>query len=182
MKRNAEPSRDQLLKSAERRIKHLMVQTLTKFEDRFSDMANSSYGEIFKADLRNAFNDAIRAQRDELYDYHIEYRPLKITNDNTLIANKAFLDTVQNIEFITSENPGVKIFASKQNVKILDAIRVELNAGVLYNIENTAILEIRGLDQSINCVLPLMDKCNFYDRVRNDYATWRSFVVSKYVK
>ena len=182
MKRNIEPSRDQLLKSAERRIKHLMVQTLTKFEDRFSEMANSSYGEIFKADLRNAFNDAIRAQRDELYDYHIEYRPLKITSDNTIVATKAFLDTIQNIEFITSENPGIRIFSPKQNIKMLDAIRTEINAGVLYNTENMVILEIRGLSQSINCVLPLMDKCNFHEGVRNKYAIWRSFIVSQYVK
>jgi|APGre2960657404_1045060.scaffolds.fasta_scaffold07881_2 hypothetical protein len=180
MKRNIEPSRDQLLKSSERRIKHLMVQTLTKFEDRFQDLANSNYGEIFKSDLRNAFNDAIRAQRDELYDYQIEYRPLKLNSDNTIMATKTFLDALQSIEFIDGDRPGIRIKSHLQDSKLLDAIRSELGAGVLYSLEKVIIFEIRGLEDSINCVLPLLDRCKFNEGVRNKYLVWRKVIVTKY--
>jgi hypothetical protein len=180
MTRNIEPSREQLLKSSERRIKHLMVQTLTKFEDRFNDLANSNYGEIFKADLRNAFNDAIRAQRDELYDYQIEYRPLKFNQDNTIIATKSFLNTVQNIEFINDARPGIKMLATVEDARVLDAIRNEMGVGVLYNVQNGIIFEIRGLEDSINCVLPLLDRCKFNEGVRQKYLNWRKTVVLQY--
>ena len=67
MKNN--PSRDQLTKSLDRRIRHLMIRSLEKFEDRFPDLDDTREGQIYKGDIRNAFNDVIRAQRDELREY-----------------------------------------------------------------------------------------------------------------
>jgi hypothetical protein len=93
------PSRDQLGKSTERRIKSLMIRTLEKFESLFPDIDNSHEGQLFKGDIRNIFNDAIRAQRSEFDDYSIEYRPLRMNPDNTLAITQSFIQTVQLMEF-----------------------------------------------------------------------------------
>jgi hypothetical protein len=170
------------MRTSERRIKHLMIQTLTKFEDRFPQTDNSKAGEMFKAELRTAFNDVIRAQRDEFHDYDVEYRPLKMTDDNTLIMTQTFMGTVQKIEFDIKGNvPSMRVYADSAYRKELDAVRSELGAGVLYNIDTALVLEIVGTESCINCVLPLMDKYRLHEGVRKKYLQWRDIVVKTYI-
>lgn len=178
------PSKDQLSKSIERRIKHLMIRVLEKFEDIFPDDDETREGQIFKGDLRNIFNDAIRAQRDELNDYSIEYRPLRIDNDNTLAITQTFIQTVQLIEFgfTINEIPYLKIFSSLEHARELEAIRSELGTGVLYELEDKLILEITGVQSCIDSVLPCLDKYRFHASVKPKYKEWRQKIVNKYTE
>jgi len=175
-------SLDQLSKSLERRSRHLMIQTLQKFEDSFPDVDQTRYGQIFKTELRNMFNDVIRAQRDELNDYEIEYRPLRISDNGTLAITQSFMQTVQKIDFgFRGNNPYLKIFSSQDHIRVLDAIRVECNAGVLYqSFENEVVLEIVGIKTCAECVLVILDKYRLHDKTISAYREWRSKVVKVY--
>lgn len=159
-----------------------MIQTLQKFEDAFPDIDNTRNGQVFKTELRNMFNDVIRAQRDELNDYEIEYRPLRITDNGVLAMTQSFMQTVQKVEFGTRKStPFVKIFSSKDNARVLDAIRVEFQAGVLYmNTETEMVLEIVGVDACINSVLSCMDRYRLHEKTGMAYKVWRDEVVRLY--
>jgi hypothetical protein len=185
--RQKNSSRDQLVRSSDRRIKHLMIQTLESFEDAFPDIDSTRDGEIFKAGLRTAFNDVMRAQRDELHDYEVEYRPLKLTNDNTLAVTRTFMQTVQKIEFGIDNQPYMRICVSEEHANVLDAIRAEFGAGVLYDTTDTlyqsdkqVVLEIVGVLSCVDRVLPRMDKYRLHPDVRKNYLRWRTEVVELY--
>ena len=172
-------SRDQLLKSSERRIKHLMINVLERFEKVFPSIDNSREGQIFKSDLRNAFNDVMRAQRDELNDYEIDYRPLKIQSDNTLALTRTFMNTVQKIDFGFTPigTPFLTIFADPSNLNVLSAIREEFETGVVLA---EGRLDIYGLMSCINKILPVMDKYKLHPQVKEKYREWRKEVVKQY--
>lgn len=173
-------SSDQLSKSLERRTKHLMIQALGRFEDSFPDLDNTKEGQIFKTDLRNAFNDVIRATRDEIRDYYIEYRPLRLEN-NILTMTNTFMRTVQKISFgFNDDLPYIKIYTDINNGEILDAIRAEFGTGVLSIDNNSLVLEIFGLQSLIDTVLPIMDKYHLHENVKKEYKIWREKVVDFY--
>jgi hypothetical protein len=174
------PSKDQLKKSVERRVKHLMVQTLRNFEEICQSLNGTRSGDIFKSTLKTAFNDVIRAQRDELNDYEIEYRPLRLTDDNILALTKTFMETVQKIEFVEGENPRMIIIANKDNWKVMSAIRSEIEAGILYIIGDQVKLEVVGLQSCVDCVLPIMDNYVINQDVRSRYTAWRLDIVNQY--
>lgn len=175
-------SLDQLSKSLDRRSRHLMVQTLQKFEDAFPDVDNTRQGQVFKADLRNMFNDVMRAQRDELNDYEVEYRPLRITDNGTLAMTQSFMQTVQKVEFGSrGSTPFMKIFSSQEHARVLDAIRIEFGAGVLYmNTATEMVLEIVGVESCVNSVLSCMDRYRLHEKIGTAYKVWRSEVVRLY--
>lgn len=179
--RKINPSRDQLLKSSERRLRFMMIRTLESFERRFDDIEDSKDGKLFKNDVRNMFNDAMRAQRDELYDYEVDYRPLKVGDDSSLILSRSFLESVRAIDFsIFDGKPSMRIFASEDKHKILSAVRQEFGAGVIYKRDDKLILEIAGTQDCANCVLFIMDKYRLSDQVREKYKNWREEVVKYY--
>jgi hypothetical protein len=158
-----------------------MVQTLQRFEESFPDVDNTRQGQIFKSDLRNMFNDVMRAQRDELNDYEVEYRPLRMTENGTLAMTQSFMQTVQKVEFGSRGSvPFMKIFSSKENARVLDAIRMEFGAGVLDNEDGGLVLEIVGIESCVNCVLPIMDKYRLMEQVGVKYREWRREVVRRY--
>lgn len=174
-------SLDQLSKSLDRRSRHLMVQTLQRFEDVFPDVDNTRQGQIFKADLRNMFNDVMRAQRDELNDYEVEYRPLRMTDNGTLAMTQSFMQTVQKVEFGSRGNtPFMRIYSSTEYARVLDAIRIEFGAGVLCPDGGGLVLEIVGTESCVNCVLPIMDKYRLMEQVGVKYREWRGEVVRLY--
>jgi len=178
------PSRDQLSKSLDRRVRHLMIRTLERFEDVFPAADESREGQIFKGDLRNMFNDVLRAQRDELHDYEIEYRPLRMT-DNVLAMTPAFLQSVQAICMeVYKQTPCFRIYASPDNAKVLDAVRTEFGTGVVYREttmgEEHLALEIVGVQACVDSVLPIMDRYSLHASVRAKYQDWRSQVVKLY--
>lgn len=157
-----------------------MIQTLQRFEDTFPDVDNTRQGGIFKTDLRNMFNDAIRAQRDELNDYEVEYRPLRITDSGTLAMTQSFMQTVQKIEF--TDRPSIRIYASSDKAKILDALRIELGAGLLYTLEEFIILEVCSVQECVSSVIPMMDKYSLHQTIRKQYLDWRSNLVKMYTQ
>lgn len=176
------PSLEQLSKSIERRSRNLMIKTLEKFENAFPDVDSTRHGQIFKTDLRNMFNDVIRAQRDELYDYEVEYRPLRLSDNGTLAMTQAFMQTVQKIDFgFRDKVPYLKIYSGIDHARVLDAIRIEFDAGVLYHLDDGSIvLEIVGTKTCAECVLVLMDKYRLHDKTISAYRSWRSEVVKAY--
>jgi len=158
-----------------------MIQTLQRFEDAFPDVDNTRQGQIFKADLRTMFNDAQRAQRDEIGDYEVEYRPLRMTDNGTLAMTQSFMQTVQKVEFGSNgKMPFMRIFSSQEHARVLDAIRIEFGAGVLYPDAGGLVLEIVGTESCVNCVLPIMDKYRLMEQVGVKYREWRGQVVSLY--
>lgn len=174
------PSREQLAKSNERRVKTLMVRTLTKFEDLYPHEQRSREAGVFKGEIKTMFNDVIRASRDELNDYEIDYRPLRVTNEDRLALTRTFLATVQKVEFGYHEKPFIKIYAHPDHLDVLRAIRSEFNAGVIYVSDGGIVLEIVGTEDCVKCVLPIMDRYALHSKVQTDYQSWRQEVVKKY--
>lgn len=179
------PSRDQLAKSLDRRVRHLMIRTLERFESAFPDKDDTREGQIFKGDIRTMFNDALRAQRDELNDYELEYRPLRMTADNTLTMTSTFLQTVRSIFMEICENtPCIRIYASPDHAKVLEAVRAEFGTGVIHREttsgEETLALEIVGVQSCVDSVLPIMDRYCLHADVRAKYQQWRREVVRLY--
>jgi|SRR5689334_22303421 len=179
--RKQNPSSDQLSKSLERRSSHLMIQTLQKFENMFPDVDSTRQGQVFKTELRNMFNDVIRAQRDELRDYEVEYRPLRLES-GSLIVTQPFMQTVQKIDFgFRGKVPFLKIYSDVQHARVLDAVRIEFDAGILYSLdEGGIVLEIVGTKTCAESVLVLMDKYRLHDKTISAYRSWRSEVVKAY--
>ena len=178
MKNN--PSRDQLTKSLDRRIKHLMIQVLQKFEDTFPGLEENVDSRIFKGDLKNAFNDVIRAQRDELRDYEIDYRPLQIRNDSMLSMTQTFIQTVQRVEFGFYDEPYIKIYSSLENRRVLESLRNELNAGILIHENDSLVLEVVGTQSCVDSVISFMDRYCLHANVGPRYNEWRGQVVKSY--
>ena len=178
MKNN--PSRDQLTKSLDRRIRHLMIRTLERFEDTFPDLDDTKEGQIFKGDIRNAFNDVLRAQRDEVRDYEVDYRPLRMNEDNTLSMTQTFMQTVQRVVFEIRSEPSVSIYSHIDKSNVLEAIRSEIGTGVIYEQDGTLVLEIVGVESCINSVIPIMDRYRLHADVRARYKDWRGQVVKLY--
>ena len=158
-----------------------MISTLEKFEDMFPDLNNGREGGIFKAYIRTAFNDVIRAQRDELIDYEIDYRPLRLTDDNILAMTQTLMSTVQRIEFDFRDEPYVKIYCSGLgNRRVLDAVRAEMGTGIITEEGDMILLEIIGVQSCVDCVLPIMDKYRLHADVRPKYSKWRTEVIERY--
>jgi hypothetical protein len=155
-----------------------MIRVLEKFEDKFPDVDDTREGQIFKGDLRNAFNDVIRAQRDELRDYDIDYRPLRLTNDNVLALTQTFMQTVQKIDF--DSKPSIKFYANFDSRRVLEALRSELGAGVIVSDQDGLVLEIIGVTSCVDCVLPIMDRYRLHASVNPRYNEWREEVVRLY--
>jgi len=173
-------SRDQLSRSLERRLRHLMVQMLEGFESRFDDLAESRDGRLFRSDIRTACNDVMRATRDELREYTMEYTPLRLDENNVLSLTRQFLETVQRIEFGRDQAPYVRFYAGSEHGRVLGALRAELGDGVVIDEGNGLVLEIVGLDSCVRSVLPIMDKYRFQAGVRDQYTEWRKGVVDAY--
>jgi len=176
-------SREQLAKSQSRRVSSLMVRLLQRFEDAFPDLEQTREGRIFKGDVKAICNDTIRAGRDELNDYMVDYRPLHLTDSNLLAMTRTFLQTVQKVEFGTKHSDGepfVIFFANLDKVNVLEAMRSEFGAGVVYVDEDRASFTIVGLKDCISSVLPRMDKFRVHDSVRKEYQIWRQAVVNAY--
>jgi hypothetical protein len=157
-----------------------MIQTLEGFETRFSELENTTDGQKFKAGLRTAFNDVMRAQRDELYDYDVEFRPMRADDDRPLSITKTFLETVQRMEFGVSESPYFKIYGAVDRGKVLQAIRSEFGSGVVYEESESLVLEIVGIESCVNCVLPIMDRYRLHSGVRENYYQWREELIKLY--
>jgi hypothetical protein len=177
------PSKQQLSRNGERRIKSLMVRILNKFETSYPNIQHVRDAAVFKGDVKTMCNDVIRAYRDELNDYKIDYRPLRVTNEDRLAMTRTFLDTVQRVTFgFTSETnkPFVKIYASKDNLDVLRGVRSEFSVGVIYTEDSSVILAIVGLEDCVNCVLPIMDRYNLHSTVQEGYKNWRQEVVNSY--
>lgn len=178
------PSHEQLSKSLDRRVRHLMIKTLETFEAAFPEIANSSDGQRYKSGLRTIFNDMMRAQRDELLDYEIEYRPLRLSDDNILAITQTFMQSVQKIEFGfigSDDKPFMLIYAAGDKLKVLDALRSELNAGVVYlDKTGVAVLTVVGVSSCVNSVLPVMDRYRMHTDVREKYKAWREELVKLY--
>ena len=186
MRKSNNPSRDQLAKSQDRRVRHLMIRVLEKFEDIFPEMEDGRDGRIFKGDIRTAFNDVMRAQRDEIHDYQVEYTPLKITNDNTLAMTQAFMQSVKRVDFGWTKNPFFSLYSAEDNRRVMDALWTEFGAGVLFEAldertgETNLCLQIVGVKDCINSVLRIMDKYRLHADTRKRYIDWRRQVVQAY--
>jgi len=181
MKNN--PSRDQLAKSLDRRVRHLMIRTLERFESSFSQQDETREGQLFKADLRTAFNDALRAQRDELNDYEIEYRPLRMTSD-TLAMTPTFLQSVQKVDFgfKLKGDPFFAVYGSIDKAVVLNALRAEMECGLLNQQNEHAVLTVVGLEACVFSVLPLLDKYLLHPDVRKRYIAWREEITKLYTQ
>lgn len=179
MKNN--PSHEQLSKSLDRRIRHLMIKTLQTFEEAFPAIANDSEGQRYKSGLRTVFNEMMRAQRDELLDYEVEYRPLRLSDDNILAITQTFMQSIQKVNFgFIDKTPFMEIHAAPDKVKVLDALRSELDAGLVYMESGVALLTVVGIQPCVDSVLPVMDRYRMHADVREKYRLWREALVKLY--
>jgi hypothetical protein len=171
-------SKNILVESLERRMRHSMIRLLEEFDKRFSESDN---GNLFKIDIKHTMNDMIRASRDELNDYDIIYKPIKIRPDNTLSMTTQFMESIQRVEFSTVDI-SFKIIADKTKVKVLDALRKEINAGITFLDDNEKVVYIvAGINDCISS-LPFLDRYRFVPSVRAEYVKWRSRLVYLYVR
>lgn len=179
MKKNQ--SHQTLSTSMTRRVYNLMTRTLSNFDRNFN-FVDVDTAENFKHDLKNSFNDVIRAMRDELEDYDIDYRPFRYREDNIVAITTTFMSTIQKIDF--TDKPSIKIYSSIEKVRVLDAVRNEFGTGVLYFDDDgiSIVLEIVGLRSCIDFVIPIMDKYKLSNSVKEIYVKWRESLVKQYTK
>jgi hypothetical protein len=178
MKKNR--SQDQLNASLKRRLTHLMVTSLSKFEETYPELQKDNDAGRFKGTIKTVFNEAIRATSDELNDYEIDYRPLRV-NDSAITLTRTFMETVEKVDFVfTHDNiPSILIYASGDKVSVLDAIRAELEVGIVYKEGDELILSIAGIDDCVQ-VVPAFDKYRMLPEVRERYRNWRKNIVQFY--
>jgi hypothetical protein len=159
-----------------------MVQCLKKFEEIFPDIEDSADGGRFKNDLKNAFNDVMRATVDELHDYTVEYRPMRMGDDNILALTRTMMETVTKVAFGISHATGnfsCHIHAGLDKGKVLDAVRAEFDCGLLHEDDQGLVLSISGIRDCIK-VIPIMDKYRLAVGVRDEYRVWRAAVTTAY--
>lgn len=177
-------SKRELTNSIERRQRHIMVRLLTEFEGRFQDVAETARGNLFRVDIKHMMNDMMRATRDEIGDYEVEYRPLRIRHDNTLSVTKEFMETIECIEFgqdtpMTMTGSFLKITADKSRAKILDAMRRELGVGVTSLNDGKVVYMVAGMTDCLR-TLPFLDQYRLAAMVRDQYVSWRKHLVYSY--
>lgn len=169
-------SRKVLSSSIERRMKHVMVRMLGEFDKRFPD---TDAGNLFKVDLKHAMNDMIRASRDEINDYDVEYRPVRLRPDNTLSITREFIQSIECVSF--SDTPiSLAIMADKSKAKVLDALRNELDVGITYISGDQIVFKVCGIRDCL-LTLPFLDKYRLTPDVRDQYVKWRSNLVYSYI-
>lgn len=165
-----------LTNSLDRRMKHVMVRLLEEFDKRFRETDD---GNLFKIDLKHAMNDMMRASRDEINDYDVEYRPVRVRADNTLSMTKDFMESIECLEFF-EEPISFRIEASKDKAKVLEALRSELGVGVtLLDDNDKAVYAVHGVRDCL-ATLPFLDKYRLTPNVRAQYVQWRSHLVYSY--
>lgn len=171
-----------LTSSIEKRLNNLMVRLLTDFETKFSDIKNSEAGQRYRFDVKTMVNDVLRATRDELNDYDIEYRPLRINANNTISMTTTFMQSIESVDFVVSEAncPSLIMRADQSAEKVMAAVRKELNCGVLYIQENQVILQVSTIMNCAEKVLPFIDKYMLSPKLREKYKVWRACVVEAY--
>lgn len=169
--------KDVLVSSLERRMRHVMVRLLDEFDKRFDD---TSVGHLYKIDIKNAINDLIRANNDELNDYDIVYRPVRLRNDNVLSCTKTFMESVEKLTF-SKEPLWLKIQTVPAKLNILESIRTEFKTGICYlDDKQNAIFATAGLEDCIK-MLPFLDRYNLVASVGKNYADWRDHLVHLYI-
>lgn len=169
-------SKKVLATSLERRMKHVMVRMLGEFDRRFAD---TSDGNLFKVDFKHAMNDMIRATRDEINDYDIEYRPVRLNADNTLSMTKEFMESIECVSFV-DDPVGFRIEADKTRAKVLEALRSELGVGAtLLDDNGKAVYVVSGVRDCLR-LLPFLDRYRLTPDVREQYVRWRSSLVYSY--
>jgi hypothetical protein len=171
-------AKDVLVGSLGRRLKHLMVKTLDDFDRYFPTNADSEVGGMFKFNLRNAFNDAIRANRDELNDYDLTYKPLKVAVDGTLSVTKAFAEAMESIVFST-DPVSVSISSDKKNAAILESIKAEFGVGLAYLENDRAIFMVSGVPDCVK-ITAFFDRYRLTASIRKEYVAWRTNLVHLY--
>ncbi len=169
----------QVLKtSAQRRHKHLMIQLLRSFEEIFAPLQSGREAGIFKVGIRNAVNEASRASGDELDEYDIIHRPIRLTDDNILSVTRLFMESIEGVEFI--EEPfGIRVTASKGNARQLEALRSEIGIGIVYMKDDHAIYEAVGTEACVDHIIPVFDKYRLVNR--SSYLQWRQKVQGVYL-
>lgn len=173
-------SRDILSGSIRKRCLSMMAGLLSNFEELHPETKDLPQGTKYRAFVKDRVNDVLRATLQELTDYDIEYRPLKLGNDNILSVTAEFLESVDRVDF--SDAPSVKIQAAKSHAKVLDAVRSTIGAGVLYASDaDSVIFEVVGVADCINYMVPIMDKYRLTPDVRTKYVKWRRNLVAAYV-
>jgi hypothetical protein len=156
-----------------------MVTTLSKFEDAYPDLQRQDDARRFKGTVRTVFNEAIRATSDELTDYEIDFRPLRVT-DSAITLTRTFMETVQKVDFtLLNDVPCIEIHAGLNKVSVLNAIRAELEGGIVYKNDEDLVLSIAGVDDCVE-VIPAFDKYRMLPDVRERYRDWRENVVKLY--
>lgn len=176
-------SRNQLSKSLQRRLNHMMIQVLTQFENQFSEVKDDKPGSLYRFNVRNVVNDVIRASQQELQDYDIDYRPLRVRGDSVLSMTKEFMESIESIDFIWKDGtPGVHIHANQDRMRILAAVRSELECGVIYSDGyGDLVLSVFGIEDCIDSMVPFLDKFTLISGVRQGYQDWRADLVARYI-
>lgn len=173
---NDNRSKRVLANSLERRMKHVMVRMLTEFDKRFRETED---GNLFKIDFKHAMNDMIRASRDEINDYDIEYKPVRLRDDNVLSVTKEFMESIELVEF-GSDPVSFRITANRSMAKVLEALRNELDVGVTFlEDDDKVVYAVCGVRDCLSS-LPFLDKYRLTANVREQYVQWRSRLVYYY--
>lgn len=180
MVRKTNRSHEQLAKSQRRRMNHLMVRCLEQFESIFPDAEKSRDGGRFKNDIKNAFNDAMRAATDELNDYTVEYRPLRMDADNILALTRTMMETVTKVSFSHEDVFACRIHSGPEKGRVMEAVRAEFECGVVAEDDAGLVLSIVGLRDCVNKVIPIMDRYRLAVGVRDEYKEWRAALIAAY--
>jgi len=178
MRKRTVSDTDILSRSVERRFKHVMVRILDEYDNRHQE-SESDIGRLFKIDVRNLLNDMIRCTNSEMRDYEVQYRPIKFNNDNTLSVTRTFLSSLEVIDF--NDSPSVTFRAHHTKRNVIQSMRDELGAGVIYRDGEDIIYSIVGASACIDFVLPFLDRYRLTNTKAEEFRAWRARLVNNYL-
>ncbi len=175
-------SREVLRRSLERRIRHVFTTALKEIERNCPGTTQTSGWGVARNNILTVGNDASRATVAELNDYVIHQKGISIDKSNDDIKihlEKSGLTLFQNIEFL--EDPiGFRVYASTDNKKTLEQLRNHIDSGIIYFSDPHFVYYIRGLDDCVNKLIPVLDKLKWVQGLSRNYNDWRAKVVNAY--
>lgn len=179
MRRRKVTDRDVLTKSLTRRFRHAMVRILDEYDARHPD-SDGDTGKLFKVDVKNMLNDMIRCTSSEMGDYDVSYRPVRFNNDNSLSVTRTFLESLERVEF--GDEPSVRFIADMSRRNVLQSLRDELGAGVLYQYGDSCVYVVTGAEACIDFAIPFLDRYKLHGSKQAEFKEWRKGLVEAYLR
>lgn len=163
--------------SVQRKIKSIYAKSLDEIEKHLPEVISDTRYEVIRNNILNHGNDSLRAFKNEIRSYRIEYKPIERVN-NEMKVEKEILDIIMRANFSYFKKPVVKLTSSKKG--LLEAIRNEISAGILVYISNENYELVLAGMEIVRVFIPVFSR--FYSADNQTYSKWLGQVYDYYLR